>query len=63
MTDKIRFPRITALLKAAGHHPAETAEILLDAQRNDLHARTWIGAIAASRWHRPAMTRIEPTLH
>jgi hypothetical protein len=63
MTDEIRFPHITALLTAAGHDPAEAAEILLDAQRNDLHARTWIAAIAGSRWRRPAMTRIEPTLH
>jgi hypothetical protein len=63
MTNEIRFPRITALLTAAGHDPAEAAEILLDAQRNDFHARTWIAGIAASRWRRPAMTRIEPTLH
>jgi hypothetical protein len=63
MTDEIRFPRITALLNAAGHDPAKAAEILRDAQRDDLHARAWIGAIAASRWRRPAMTRIEPTLH
>jgi hypothetical protein len=63
MSDEIRFPRITALLNAAGHDPAEAAEILLDAQRNDLHARTWIAAIAASRWRRPARTRIEPTFH
>jgi hypothetical protein len=63
MTDEIRFPRITALLNAAGHDPAKTAEILLDAQRNDLHARTWIAAIAAWRWRHPDMIRIEPTLH
>jgi hypothetical protein len=63
VTDKIRFPHVTALLKAAGHDPAKAAEILLDAQRNDLHARTWIAAIAACRWRRPAMTRIEPPLH
>jgi hypothetical protein len=63
MTNEIRFPRITALLKAAGHDPVEAAEILLDAQRNDFHARTWIAGIAASRWRRPAMTRIEPIFH
>jgi hypothetical protein len=63
MTDEIRFPRITALLKAAGHDPVEAAEILLDAQRNDLPARTWIAAIAAWRHRPPAMTRIEPTFH
>jgi hypothetical protein len=62
MTEKTRFPRIGAMLKAAGHDPDEAAEILLDAQRNDLHARTWIGAIAALRW-RPALTRFERTLH
>jgi hypothetical protein len=63
MPDKTRFPRITALLEAAGHDPAKAAEILFDAQRKDLHARTWIAAIAASRWRHPAMTRIQPTLH
>jgi hypothetical protein len=46
---EIAFPRIYAMLKAAGHDPAKAAEILLDARRNDLHARSWIGVIAASR--------------
>jgi hypothetical protein len=45
-----RFPRIYALLKAAGHDSAKAAEILRDARCNDAHARTWIKTIAASRW-------------
>jgi hypothetical protein len=44
-----RFPRIYAMLRAAGHDPAKAAEILNDAKRKDDHARAWIGAIAASR--------------
>lgn len=48
---EIAFPRIYAMLKAAGHDPAKAAEILLDARWNDPHARMWIVAIAASRRH------------
>jgi hypothetical protein len=48
MTDQ-RFPRIFALLKAAGHDAIKAAEIVIDAQRKDLHARIWIRTIAASR--------------
>ena len=49
MTDEIRFHRIFALLKAAGHDAAKAAEIVIDAQRKDAHARIWIRTIAASR--------------
>ncbi len=49
MTDEICFPRIYAMLKAAGHDPAKAAEILIDAQRKDAHARIWIKTLAASR--------------
>ena len=49
MTDETRFPRIYALLKAAGHDAAKAAEIVSDAQRKDDHARAWIKAIVASR--------------
>ena len=49
MTAEIRLPRIYALLKAAGHDAAKAAEILIDAQRKDAHARIWIRTIAASR--------------
>jgi hypothetical protein len=49
MTDETRFPRIYALLRAAGHDAAQAAEIVSDAQRKDDHARAWIKAIVASR--------------
>jgi hypothetical protein len=49
MTDEIRFPRIYAMIKAAGHDSAKAAEILIDAQRKDAHARIWIKALAAAR--------------
>jgi hypothetical protein len=49
MTDESRFPRIYALLRAAGHDAAEAAEIVSDAERKDDHARAWIKAIVASR--------------
>jgi hypothetical protein len=44
------YPRISALLNAAGHDPAKAAEILLDAKRRDTHARAWIGALFKFRW-------------
>jgi hypothetical protein len=47
--DETRFPRIYALLKAAGHDSMKATEILRDARYNDAHARIWIKAIAASR--------------
>jgi hypothetical protein len=49
MTGEIRFPRIYALLMAAGHDSAKAAEILFDARCKDIHARVWIKTIAASR--------------
>ncbi len=64
MTAEIRFPHIYALLKAAGHDPAKAAEILLDAQRKDAHARIWIRTIAASRRSvLPASFQIRHALH
>jgi hypothetical protein len=49
MTDETRFPRIYALLRAAGHDAAKAAEILSDAEHKDDHARIWIKTIADSR--------------
>jgi hypothetical protein len=49
---EIAFPRIYALLKAAGVHPWTAVAILTDARNNRPRARLWIGAIAASRWRR-----------
>jgi hypothetical protein len=37
------------MLKAAGHDSAKAAEIVIDAQRKDAHARIWIKTLAASR--------------
>jgi hypothetical protein len=51
MTVEARWPRIYSMLKAAGHDPAKAAEILIDAQRQDAHARIWIKTLAASRQH------------
>jgi hypothetical protein len=44
----IRWPRIYKMLKEAGHYPALAAEILLDAQRKDNHARAWVKTVLAS---------------
>ena len=49
MIEESRFPRICALLRAAGHSPTEAAEIVSDARRKDDHARAWIMAIVALR--------------
>ena len=49
MTKEIRYPHIYAMLKAAGHDSAKAAEIVIDAQRKDAHARIWIKTLAASR--------------
>jgi hypothetical protein len=42
-----RWPLIYRTLRAAGHDPAQAAEILLDAQRKDAHARAWIKTVLA----------------
>jgi hypothetical protein len=64
MTDRIHFPRIFALLKAAGHDAVKAAEIVIDAQRKDLHARIWIRTIAASRRSvLPASFQMRRVLH
>jgi hypothetical protein len=44
---EVRWPRIYRVLRAAGHDPANAAEILLDARRKDNHARPWIKAVLA----------------
>jgi len=46
-TAEVRWPRIYSMLKEAGHDAAKAAEILLDAQRKDDHARAWIKAALA----------------
>ena len=39
---EVRWPRIYRMLRAAGHNPALANEILVDAQRKDVHARAWL---------------------
>jgi hypothetical protein len=46
-TVEVRWPRIYRMLRAAGHDPAKAAEILVDAQSKDDHARAWIKAVIA----------------
>jgi hypothetical protein len=42
-----RYPRIYAMLKAAGHPPFKAAEMILDAARGNRYAILWIKII----WH------------
>jgi hypothetical protein len=43
-----RWPRIYRMLKAAGHDPAEAAELLLAAERKDARALALIKTARAS---------------
>jgi hypothetical protein len=48
MAVQARWPRIYRMLKAAGHDPAEAAEILLAAERKDDSALSLIKTVRAS---------------
>jgi hypothetical protein len=63
-TAEVRWPRIYRMLTAAGHDPAKAAEILLDAQRKDNHARAWIKAVLACERLRsePQVAASQPVL-
>lgn len=41
----VRFPRIYASLKRAGHDSGKAIEILLDASRSNKHSLMWIRAV------------------
>lgn len=46
---EVQWARIHAILKAAGHVPADASEIVIGARRKDAHACLRFKALAASR--------------